>query len=605
MFRPTQARWFETYVPRQDTVKATEVLAATGVVQLETDPRLSEPVDEERLRDLVGRFHTLATEHGHDLPGTGDQATTLIGDPLGIANAALRRLREWSARVDYLKAHVAHLRAELRHLELLAESLQALHQAGLDLDRVFHKTRFLCKCLFACPRGEGGDAEAGEGVEVVVRGNQHDFLYVAGLPDQRHAIRHWVVEKGCEQMGIPAWLSGDHGEQVGKVCDRLARVHDELAELEKELKDLRRDAQLARDRANVDTLRWYLSHAAGTLGEGPFCHVTGWTTANPRRLRAALEEAGIHAVLRSPEAPVGAAPPVATLDTWWARPFQPLLILWGTPDRQEVDPSGLLPLIVPLLFGYMFPDVGHGLVLVLLGLVLYRRAPRTRFLIPCGLAAAIFGLVFGEVFGFEGWLRPLWVEPLEDPIQVLLVPLVFGFFLMLLGLAFAGVEARWRGETRAWLWREGPVLLLYASLPPAVLWPPFLVVSAAALSLFFLGGLVLAPQGERLAAVPEVAGRLLLDMFELVMNTFSFLRVGAFALAHGALSLAVMTLADGVESPWAWGLVVVLGNIFSLVLEGLLVFVQTTRLVLFEFFIRFLHTEGRLFRPLEVAGTGK
>jgi len=49
----------------------------------------------------------------------------------------------------------------------------------------------------------------------------------------------------------------------------------------------------------------------------------------------------------------------------------------------------------------------------------------------------------------------------------------------------------------------------------------------------------------------------------------------------------------------------VLGNLFALALEGLLVFVQTTRLVLFEFFIRFLHTEGRLFRPLEVAGTGK
>jgi V/A-type H+-transporting ATPase subunit I len=603
MFRPTQARWFETYVPREQTVKATEVLAATGVVQLETDPRLSEPVDEERLRDLVGGFHTLAAKHGHDLPGTGGQATTLIGDPLRLANAALRRLREWSARVDYLKAHVEHLRAELRHLELLAESLQALRQAGLNLDGVFHKTRFLCKCLFACPRGEGARAEADEGVEVVVHGNQHDFLYVAGLPDQRHAIRHWVVDKGCEQMGIPAWLSGDHGEQVAKVGAHLMRVHGELTELEKELKALRRDADLARDRANVDTLRWYLDHAAGTLGEGPFCHVTGWTTADPRRLGAALEEAGIHAVLRSPEAPARVAPPVATLDTWWARPFQPLLILWGTPDRREVDPSGLLPLIVPLLFGYMFPDLGHGLLLVLLGLILYRRAPRTRFLIPCGVAAAGFGLVFGEVFGFEGWISPLWVDPLDEPILVLLVPLVFGFLLMLLGLAFAGVEARWRGETRAWLWREGPILLLYVSLPLALFWPPALGLSALALGLFFLGSLVLAPEGARLAALPEATGRLLLDGFELAMNTFSFLRVGAFALAHAALSLAVMTLADGVESPWAWGFVVVLGNLFSLVLEGLLVFVQTTRLVLFEFFIRFLHTEGRLFQPLAAAGT--
>jgi V/A-type H+-transporting ATPase subunit I len=33
-------------------------------------------------------------------------------------------------------------------------------------------------------------------------------------------------------------------------------------------------------------------------------------------------------------------------------------------------------------------------------------------------------------------------------------------------------------------------------------------------------------------------------------------------------------------------------------MEGLLVFVQSTRLVLFEFFTRFLRADGRLFRPL-------
>jgi len=83
-----------------------------------------------------------------------------------------------------------------------------------------------------------------------------------------------------------------------------------------------------------------------------------------------------------------------------------------------------------------------------------------------------------------------------------------------------------------------------------------------------------------------------------VMNTLSFLRVGAFALAHAALSHAIMTLAEGVEHPIAWLLGVLAGNAFSVALEGLVVFVQTTRLVLFEFFIRFLQADGRLFRPV-------
>ena len=48
----------------------------------------------------------------------------------------------------------------------------------------------------------------------------------------------------------------------------------------------------------------------------------------------------------------------------------------------------------------------------------------------------------------------------------------------------------------------------------------------------------------------------------------------------------------------AVALALLLGNLLGLVLEALLVYVQTTRLVLFEFFTRFLREEGRLFSPL-------
>ena len=69
-------------------------------------------------------------------------------------------------------------------------------------------------------------------------------------------------------------------------------------------------------------------------------------------------------------------------------------------------------------------------------------------------------------------------------------------------------------------------------------------------------------------------------------------------LAHAALSLAIMTLAEGLDHPLAKLLMLVLGNLFVLALETLLVYVQTTRLVLFEFFTRFLRKEGKPFRPL-------
>jgi V/A-type H+-transporting ATPase subunit I len=74
----------------------------------------------------------------------------------------------------------------------------------------------------------------------------------------------------------------------------------------------------------------------------------------------------------------------------------------------------------------------------------------------------------------------------------------------------------------------------------------------------------------------------------LLVNTLSFARVGAFALAHASLSLATVQLAATV--PWRPGeiAILVLGNLIVLGLEGLIVSIQTTRLMLFEFFLRFL-----------------
>jgi V/A-type H+-transporting ATPase subunit I len=45
------------------------------------------------------------------------------------------------------------------------------------------------------------------------------------------------------------------------------------------------------------------------------------------------------------------------------------------------------------------------------------------------------------------------------------------------------------------------------------------------------------------------------------------------------------------------------GNLVVILLEGLVVTIQTTRLILFEFFIRFLQCTGRMFRPLEAPST--
>jgi V/A-type H+-transporting ATPase subunit I len=282
---------------------------------------------------------------------------------------------------------------------------------------------------------------------------------------------------------------------------------------------------------------------------------------------------------------------------WWAQPFELFARLLGTPSRNEADPSRLLAVLAPLLFGYMFGDVGQGLILLLAGVLLQRRWPVLRILIANGFAAMLFGLVFGSVFGREDVLPALWLHPVEEPLPVLLVPLAGGVFILLLGLLLNAVESYWRGALRQWLQVEAAILLLYVSILASFIDPAAAWFGAVALAWYFSGSLW-HPTAHLAATLLAAAGRLLENILQLLINTVSFVRVGAFALAHGGLSMAFIIMADATDNPATALLVLLLGNLLVIILEGLVVTIQTTRLILFEFFVRFLRGSGRMFRPL-------
>jgi V/A-type H+/Na+-transporting ATPase subunit I len=88
-------------------------------------------------------------------------------------------------------------------------------------------------------------------------------------------------------------------------------------------------------------------------------------------------------------------------------------------------------------------------------------------------------------------------------------------------------------------------------------------------------------------------------LLQLLVNKLSFVRVGAFALAHAGLAVAINALCAGIGIRWLAILALALGNTLLIVIEGLVVGIQTTRLVLFEFFIRFLRGDGRALKPLQ------
>ena len=325
-----------------------------------------------------------------------------------------------------------------------------------------------------------------------------------------------------------------------------------------------------------------------------FARITGWTADREQVVRA-LEASDARALATFPRPPRGVRAPLVLRNPWWAQPFEMFTRLVGMPSASGADPSMLLALAVPLIFGYMFGDVGQGLVLAAAGWMLRNRLPVLRLLVPGGLAAAAFGFVFGAVFTLEHVIAPWWLHPIEHPLPVLLVPIFGGAALLVLGLLLGALEAWWESRLDHWLREDAPVLLVYAGAMTAFVDPLGWWLMAAGVAWTVIAAVL---DRRRIKAVFGAFGELVEHTIQILINTLSFARVGAFALAHAGLSSAVVALADAGGHPVAFALILVVGNALILVVEGLVVSIQTTRLVLFEFFTRFFRPEGREFRPL-------
>jgi V/A-type H+-transporting ATPase subunit I len=218
-----------------------------------------------------------------------------------------------------------------------------------------------------------------------------------------------------------------------------------------------------------------------------------------------------------------------------------------------------------------------------------------RLLLPGGIVAIVFGLAFGSVMAREDLLPALWVRPLEEPLLVLGTALVFGAVVLTLGLLLNAVQFFWRDEGREWIAGEAGVLVAYLGLVGSALDARALWGLPVGLAWAIAGPGIVA-HGDRFGAAGRAAGEVAERMLQLGVNTVSFVRVGAFALAHCGLCTAVVGMAEAAGRGY-WP-VLIIGNAAIVALEGLVVSIQTTRLILFEFFIRFLTARGRPFEPL-------
>jgi len=297
------------------------------------------------------------------------------------------------------------------------------------------------------------------------------------------------------------------------------------------------------------------------------------------------------------------------------KPFEPLVEAYGLPRYGTVDPTIFVAISFLAMFGAMFGDLGHGLVLVLASFFLNRSAKEgvkraSVILLYCGVSSAIFGTLYGCVFGLE--FPSVWIKPMENIMELFRLSIFFGMGFLTLGILINIINAlRDRDYLKAvfdkaglivgiiyWLAIGGVTKYLVSRAPAS---PAVIKLIAAGVVLLFLKPVIESffhKSKENIAMLFMENTVEILEIFVgYLSNTVSFMRIAAYAITHTSLFLAIFELSRALKD--AGFIVIILGNIMIILLEGLVSSIQAIRLNYYEFFSKFFVTGKYSFRPLK------
>lgn len=483
-------------------------------------------------------------------------------------------------------------------------------------------------------------------LEAFAEASEDAILYKCHETDHYVTLIYFVP--GSVSEPIDAAFSSLQFERIILPDQYTGTPTEEIQRLEKELEDIKaRIAGLdAREKAYLESQKPSLLHAAEVLGsynanfnvrryaavtdkkEHPFYILCGWTTeTDARALQRELEEdKSTFFVIEDSREHVTSTPPTRLKNPALLRPFEMFVKMYGLPAYNEFDPTLLVAVTYSLFFGFMFGDVGQGILLLIGGFLLYRfkKLDLAAIISCCGLCSAVFGLLFGSVFGFEDVIPALWLRPSEamtslpfvgrlNTVFVTAIALGMGMILFTMIVNMA-VSFKCRDTEKTWFDTNGlagfvfylslaAVIVLYMTGRP--------LPATAVLVVMFVIPLLLILLKEPLTALAEKRGPKLsggamffvegfFELFEVLLsyfsNTLSFVRVGAFAVSHAAMMQVVLMLS-GAETGHISIPVIVLGNLFVCGMEGLVVGIQVLRLEYYELFSRFYRGTGREFKP--------
>src|SRR5687768_13142730 len=455
MFFPEAMTEVELIVPSKDLLAVTKVLGNQGVFhQIDSTYLGLENLGPNTWQEKAASYSTLERRIQVIM-----QTLNLKEEYSGVSGFdSIVDLDPIQSAVDRIEAEVKktsdQLNAEKKKLEQLESQLHQLEPiANTNVDvGALRKSTYLYSVLGIIPaanisRLETSLSRVPHAFFTLREDPQKPVVWLLGPRSNSDIIERAVKSAYLNPLTLPEEFNGTPAEITASIRKAIETSRQKISELDgvlarladthrKELYKLLWDVHVSRLIADAIARFGQLRHTYVGVGWVPSADLELLT----QRLKQASKEILIEAI---PMERSGNHPnvPVALRNPGFLAPFELLVNTYARPRYNELDPTILIAITFPLLYGAMFGDVGHGLVLAAFGWLLSRSTSLGGLLIACGLSGTIFGFLFGSIFGFEEILphHPFFgqfvlIQPMHSIIQILGIAIVAGIVLLNAGI---------------------------------------------------------------------------------------------------------------------------------------------------------------------------
>ena len=419
-------------------------------------------------------------------------------------------------------------------------------------------------------------------------------------------VERLLAQSRVQEVPVPAGYGSSLSKAIPRMREREARIPVELGGIRRERDRLRRQhgAELARARAVLRDRLLQLEALPLSRTTAHAFVLDGWLpTAAQNRLAHALQDRLGTAVVTETVAREqwGAEAPVVLRNPRLFRPFEVLTAMLPLPRYGSLDPTPFVAVFFPMFFGLMLGDVGYGLVLAILALLVRARAApasvRRAIAEVAGAGAAfavVFGVLFGEYFGDLGRrvldLHPLWMDRKEAVLPFLGLAVALGLVHILLGLVLGVLstarshprQAAGRGLSAVMIVLIVLALLAAVEVLPHGLLTPMVIALLVAFPILVVVEGIIAPV-ELLATLGHV---------------LSYTRIMALGTASVMLAIVANQMVGAMGSVVVGVLFALLFHLVNFALGLFSPTIHALRLHYVEFFGTFFSPGGERYRPL-------